>query len=160
VIGTDFGILFFGADGLPGRPPPLPLLARDVEGSRCPGDPGNSGALTNLNLEMNLYGPGKVDVRIVHHQVPIDDPTYVWSGSPLANCALTLRHKRNHVDLSGPLAHQQSWFSSAASRGSVGRWRASRRRSRRKLKQDWLETDSPSPSALAGTEGRYGGGND
>jgi hypothetical protein len=101
VIRTGFGILFFGADGLPGTPPPLPLLARDVEGSRCPGDPGNSGALTNLNLEMNLYGPGKVEVRIVHHQVRNDDPTYIWSGSPLANWALTLRHKRNHVDLNG-----------------------------------------------------------
>jgi hypothetical protein len=37
----------------------------------------------------------------VNHQVPKDDPTYIWSGSPLANWALTLRHKRNHVDLNG-----------------------------------------------------------
>ena len=60
--------------------------------------------LTNPNLEMKLYGPGKVDVRIVHHQAPKDDPTYIWSGSAPANWVLTLRDKNNYVDLSGPVA--------------------------------------------------------
>ncbi|HXP84297.1 MAG TPA: hypothetical protein VN841_06235 [Bryobacteraceae bacterium] len=60
--------------------------------------------LTNPNLELKLYGPGSVDVRIVHHQSPKDDPTYIWSGSAPANWALTLRDKNNYVDLSGPVA--------------------------------------------------------
>lgn len=55
-------------------------------------------------LELRLYGPGSVDVRIVHHQSPKDDPTYIWSGSAPANWALTLRDKNNYVDLSGPVA--------------------------------------------------------
>jgi hypothetical protein len=60
--------------------------------------------LENANLELKLYGPGSVDVRIVHHQSPKDDPTYIWSGSAPANWALTLRDPKNFVDLSGPVA--------------------------------------------------------
>jgi hypothetical protein len=60
--------------------------------------------LTNPNLELKLYGSGSADVRIVHHQSPKDDPTYIWSGSAPANWALTLRDKNNYVDLSGPVA--------------------------------------------------------
>jgi hypothetical protein len=56
------------------------------------------------NLELRMYGPGALDVRIVHHRSPKDDPTYIWSGSAPANWALTLRDRDNYVDLSGPVA--------------------------------------------------------
>src|SRR5512140_3056817 len=56
------------------------------------------------SLELKLYGPGSVDVRIVHHQSPKDDPTYIWSGSAPANRAVLLRDRNNYMDLSGPVA--------------------------------------------------------
>lgn len=60
--------------------------------------------LVNQNLELKLYGPGAVDVRLVIHRSPMDDPTYIWSGSAPGNWALTLREKDNYVDLRGPVA--------------------------------------------------------
>jgi len=60
--------------------------------------------MTGSNLELKLYGPGSSDVRIVHHQSPEDDPTYIWSGSAPANWAVTIRDRNNYVDLSGSVA--------------------------------------------------------
>lgn len=60
--------------------------------------------IENPNLELKMYGPGAFDVRIVHHTTPVDDPSYIWSGSAPANWALTLRERNNFVDLTGPVA--------------------------------------------------------
>jgi hypothetical protein len=60
--------------------------------------------ITNPDLELKLYGPGSADVRIVHHQSPKDDPTYIWSGSAPGNWALTLRDRNNYVDLRSPVS--------------------------------------------------------
>jgi hypothetical protein len=60
--------------------------------------------LESPNLELKLYGPPNLDIRIVRHAAPKDDPTYIWSGSSPVNWALTLRDKNNYVDLSGPVA--------------------------------------------------------
>ena len=60
--------------------------------------------LQNQNLELKLYGPSNIDVRIVIHTSPKDDPSYIWSGSSPVNWALALRDKNNYVDLSGPVA--------------------------------------------------------
>lgn len=60
--------------------------------------------LTNPALELKLYGPSTIDVRIVKHTSPKDDPSYIWSGSSPEPWALTLRDKTNYVDLSGPVA--------------------------------------------------------
>jgi hypothetical protein len=60
--------------------------------------------MTNPNLELKLYGPDIKDIRIVRHQAPADDPTYIWSGSSPTNWALTMRDKSNYVDLRGPVA--------------------------------------------------------
>jgi hypothetical protein len=60
--------------------------------------------MSSADLELKLYGAGAVDVRIVHHQSPKDDPTYIWSGSAPANWVLTVRDKHKYVDLSGPVA--------------------------------------------------------
>src|ERR1700682_43125 len=56
------------------------------------------------NLELKLYGPPNMDVRIVHHTAPKDDPTYIWSGSSPTNWLLTLRDRNSYVDLSGLVA--------------------------------------------------------
>jgi hypothetical protein len=60
--------------------------------------------LTNSALELKLYGPANIDVRIVKHASPQDDPSYIWSGSSPEPWALTLRDRNNYVDLSGPVA--------------------------------------------------------
>lgn len=60
--------------------------------------------IASANLELKLYGPGSVDLRIVIHKSPVDDPSYIWSGSSPGQWALTLRDRNNYVDLSGPVA--------------------------------------------------------
>jgi hypothetical protein len=60
--------------------------------------------LANPQLLLALYGPSTIDVRIVKHTSPKDDPSYIWSGSSPQPWALTLKDKSNYVDLSGPVA--------------------------------------------------------
>jgi hypothetical protein len=57
--------------------------------------------LTSPNLELKLYGPGGKDIQIVHHDSPMDEPSYIWTGLCAAPCALALRDKNNFVDLTG-----------------------------------------------------------
>jgi hypothetical protein len=56
--------------------------------------------VSNENLVLNLYGPGKL-VKKSHHDEPKDDPYYVWSGQCTGNWAVTLKHKGSYVDLTG-----------------------------------------------------------
>ena len=37
--------------------------------------------LYHRTLLLTLYGPSTIDVRIVKHTSPKDDPSYIWSGS-------------------------------------------------------------------------------
>ena len=37
-----------------------------------------------------------------HHDQPADDPYYIWSGDTTAPWAVSLRHRRGPIDLSGP----------------------------------------------------------
>lgn len=55
----------------------------------------------NPDLRVALYGPGKDGLKKSHHDIPPDDPYYIWTGDCKANCALTLRHKDSYVDLTG-----------------------------------------------------------
>ena len=55
-------------------------------------------------LILTLYGPPTIDVRIVKHTSPKDDPSYIWSGSSPQPWAITLRDREHYVDLSGPVA--------------------------------------------------------
>jgi hypothetical protein len=55
-------------------------------------------------LLLTLYGPAAIDVRIVKHASPTDDPSYIWSGASPQPWALTLKDRYNYVDLSGPVA--------------------------------------------------------
>ena len=57
--------------------------------------------VANPQLLLGLYGPGKVAIRKSHHDHPVDDPYYVWSGECPGNWAVTLRDRSRLVDLSG-----------------------------------------------------------
>ena len=53
------------------------------------------------DLMVTLYGAGADSIKKSHHDTPVDDPFYVWSGLCLGNWMVTLKHKTNNVDLSG-----------------------------------------------------------
>ena len=57
--------------------------------------------VANENLLLNLHGPGQDNIKKSHHDKPVDDPFYVWSGQCTGNWAVSLRHKNYFVDLSG-----------------------------------------------------------
>jgi hypothetical protein len=57
--------------------------------------------VSNKNLIMNLYGPGCDSIRKSHHERPVDDPYYIWSGLCPGNWAVTLKNKTSFADLSG-----------------------------------------------------------
>jgi hypothetical protein len=60
--------------------------------------------IVSPQLILTLYGPPTIDVRIVKHTSPKDDPSYIWSGSSPQPWALTLKDREQFVDLSGPVA--------------------------------------------------------
>ena len=53
------------------------------------------------DLILSLYGPGRDSIRKSHHDKPVDDPYYIWSGWCTGNWLLTLKHKEYLVDLTG-----------------------------------------------------------
>ena len=54
------------------------------------------------DLILTVHGPGRGEVKKSHHDQPADDPYYVWSGDTTAPWAVSLRHRRGAIDLSGP----------------------------------------------------------
>jgi hypothetical protein len=52
-------------------------------------------------LILDLYGPGKDSIRKSHHDKPVDDPYYIWSGFCTGNWLVTLKHKDYIMDLTG-----------------------------------------------------------
>lgn len=56
--------------------------------------------VSNQNLKLNLYGLGRDSIRKSHHDQPIDDPYYIWSGLCQNNWAVTLKDVDHYVDLS------------------------------------------------------------
>jgi hypothetical protein len=57
--------------------------------------------IANQELVLSLYGSGKDSIRKSHHDRPIDDPYYIWSGMCIGNWAVTLKNKKSNVDLTG-----------------------------------------------------------
>jgi hypothetical protein len=53
--------------------------------------------VTNASLEAKLYGTGSAPVRAAEHEGRID----LWTGLATSPVALTLRDKRNYLDLTG-----------------------------------------------------------
>ena len=57
--------------------------------------------VANADLVVTLYGAGADSLKKSHHDTPVDDPFYVWSGLCLGNWMVTLKHKTSNVDLTG-----------------------------------------------------------
>jgi hypothetical protein len=57
--------------------------------------------VANRDLLLTVHGPGKEGVKKSHHDTPIDDPFYIWSGTANGNWAVSLRHSRADIDLTG-----------------------------------------------------------
>lgn len=57
--------------------------------------------IANRDLLLGLYGPGADSIKKSHHEAPVDDPYYIWSGLCLGNWAVTLKSTKSLVDLSG-----------------------------------------------------------
>jgi len=57
--------------------------------------------IANPDLILSLHGPGAAQIKKSHHDKPADDPYYVWSGQAVGNWAVSLRHKKAMVDLTG-----------------------------------------------------------
>ncbi len=57
--------------------------------------------VANPDLILAVHGPGRHGVKKSHHDQPADDPYYIWSGDTTAPWALSLRHRRGPIDLSG-----------------------------------------------------------
>lgn len=57
--------------------------------------------VVNKDLILGVYGPGGDSIRKSHHDNPVDDPYYVWSGLCQGNWVVTLKHNKLYVDLSG-----------------------------------------------------------
>ena len=55
------------------------------------------GVTTNANVEAKLYGPGSAPVRAAEHEGRVD----LWNGLATSPVAVTLRDKRNFLDLTG-----------------------------------------------------------
>jgi hypothetical protein len=55
------------------------------------------GVTTNANVEAKLYGPGSAPVRAAEHEGRVD----LWNGLSTSPVAVTLRDKRNFIDLTG-----------------------------------------------------------
>jgi hypothetical protein len=56
--------------------------------------------IANPNLIITLYGPGAEVIKKSHHDTPADDPFYIWSGLCEGNWAVSLKHRKQNVDLS------------------------------------------------------------
>ena len=55
------------------------------------------GVTANTNLEAKVYGPGSAPVRAAEHEGRVD----LWNGLATSPVAVTLRDKRNYLDLTG-----------------------------------------------------------
>ena len=63
--------------------------------------PLNQNHVENPELTVQFYGVGIDSLKKSHHEKPIDDPYYVWSGLCLGNWMVTLKHSTKNVDLMG-----------------------------------------------------------
>jgi len=95
------GLAQAGQPGQSGRPPLL-----FSESWRVPAHEGAAtdentrfqfGVTANPNVEAKVYGPGSAPVRAAEHEGRVD----LWNGLATSPVAVTLRDKRNYVDLTG-----------------------------------------------------------
>ena len=80
---------------------PSPALREDWKETPA-ATPVTQAHVANPDLLLSVHGPGADLVKKSHHDQPADDPYYVWSGDTKAPWAISLRHRRGAIDLSGP----------------------------------------------------------
>jgi hypothetical protein len=91
-------LLFCVAAAAQDRPP---LFFREDWKETPAATPVTQEHVANADLLMATYGPGREGLKKSHHDKPLDDPYYIWTGTCVGSCALTLRHKDSYVDLRG-----------------------------------------------------------
>jgi hypothetical protein len=57
--------------------------------------------VSDPDLLMTRHGPGQAGIKKSHHDQPADDPYYIWSGEADGTWAISLRHQKQLVDLTG-----------------------------------------------------------
>ncbi|MFS4493421.1 hypothetical protein [Maribacter sp. 2308TA10-17] len=57
--------------------------------------------VSNQDLLLNVYGTAVDSLSKSHHDKPVDDPYYIWSGRCLGSWMVSLKHKTKNVDLTG-----------------------------------------------------------
>jgi Tol biopolymer transport system component len=88
----------FAQNTIPGNYRP-PLFFREDWKETLAATPVTQQHVSNSDLLMNLYGAGCDSIKKSHHDTPVDDPYYIWSGLCLGNWAVTLKHRTFNVDL-------------------------------------------------------------
>jgi hypothetical protein len=87
------------------RPGPAAPLFLRIDWQTVPGlpleHPVDQRAVSNPDLELNLYGPAGKDIQENGDPNSASNPLHVWTGLCAQPCALAFRHKRNNVDLTG-----------------------------------------------------------
>jgi|SRR5688500_6052430 len=84
--------------GAQNRPP---LFFREDWTETAAALPVTQAHVANPDVLLTLHGPGALRIKKSHHDRPADDPYYVWSGDAEAPWAVSLRHRRGSVDLTG-----------------------------------------------------------
>ncbi len=57
--------------------------------------------VAHKDLILHLYGPGQDSIKKSHHDQPLDDPYYVWSGRCRGNWAVALEVNGRDINLTG-----------------------------------------------------------
>jgi len=95
------GALAFGQPGQPARPPLLFKEEWRIPRHEGPATDENTRfkpeVVTNERIEAKVYGPDAIVVRAAEHEGRVD----LWNGLASSPVAVTLRDKRNYVDLTG-----------------------------------------------------------
>lgn len=84
--------------GTPARPP---LFFREDWRETEAATPVTQDHVSHPDLTLQLYGPGRDGIKKSHHDKPVDDPYYIWSGTANGNWMVTLRHRTRLADLTG-----------------------------------------------------------
>jgi hypothetical protein len=90
-----FAVSFVPAQGRPG------LAFREDWKETAAATPVTQEHVVNPDLVLGVHGPGAELVKKSHHDQPADDPYYIWSGDTKAPWAVSLRHRRGAIDLTG-----------------------------------------------------------
>jgi hypothetical protein len=84
----------------PARRPALFFKEEWKQNEKNDEHPATQASLSNPNLELQMYGPGK-DLQLTGRAGDENNPIHLWSGTCTSPCAATLRDRSNFADLTG-----------------------------------------------------------